>query len=166
MKNGWREKHSLYAEEIVRFKSGPAHQDLIVVNYIRLKTITLTRDVRGLGHTTATVKLYSSDLSKAEEISLLVDTGSTYTWVSRDMLKKLGIEAKTVRKFKTIDGRLLERKVGEVVIECIKEKATTMVVFAEKGDAEVLGVYTLEGLGLEVDPITKQLKKAEVLLAL
>jgi len=119
-----------------------------------------------LGHTTATVKLYSSDLSKVEEISLLVDTGSTYTWVSKDMLKKLGIEAKTVRKFKTIDGRLLKRKVGEVVIECIGEKTTTMVVFAEKGDAEVLGVYTLEGLGLEVDPVTKQLKKAEVLLAL
>jgi len=124
------------------------------------------RDVTSLGHTTATVKLYSSDLSKVEEISLLVDTGSTYTWVSRDMLKKLGIEAKTVRKFKTIDGRLLKRKVGEAVIECIEEKTTTMVVFAEKGDAEVLGVYTLEGLGLEVDPITKQLKKAEVLLAL
>jgi len=122
--------------------------------------------VPSLGHTTATVKVYSSDLSKAEEISLLVDTASTYTWISKGMLKKLGIEAKTVRKFKTIDGRLLKRKVGEVVIECIEEKTTTMVVFAEKGDAEVLGVYTLEGLGLEVDPITKQLKKAEVLLAL
>jgi len=31
---------------------------------------------------------------------------------------------------------------------------------------EVLGVDTLEGLGLKVDPITKQLRKAEALLAL
>ncbi|MEM4311153.1 MAG: hypothetical protein QXX95_02050 [Nitrososphaerales archaeon] len=48
----------------------------------------------------------------------------------------------------------------------MKEKATRMVVFAERGDAEVLGVYALEGLGLKVDPITRQLRKVEALLAL
>lgn len=45
-------------------------------------------------------------------------------------------------------------------------RATTIVVFGLEGDAEVLGVYTLEGLRLEVDPITKRLKRAEVLLAI
>ncbi|MCP8315744.1 MAG: retroviral-like aspartic protease family protein [archaeon] len=105
-------------------------------------------------------------MSKSEQVELLVDTGSTYTWVSNAMLKRLNVEAKTARKFKTIDGRLLERRVGEVIIECMREKATRMVVFAEKGDAEVLGVDALEGLGLEVDPITRQLRKAEALLAL
>jgi len=105
-------------------------------------------------------------MSTSEQIELLVDTGSTYTWVSMDLLKRLNVEAKIDRKFKTIDGRLLERKVGEVLIEYMNEKATRMVVFADKGDAEVLGVDALEGLGLEVDPITKQLRKAEALLAL
>jgi len=38
--------------------------------------------------------------------------------------------------------------------------------FAEEGDTEVLGVDALEGLGLEVDTMTEQLKKAEALLAL
>jgi len=119
-----------------------------------------------LGHTSAKVILRNPEVSKAKQIELLVDTGSTYTWVSSALLKRLGVEGKTVRKFKTIDGRLLDRKVGEVMIEYMDEKATTMVVFAEKGDAEVLGVYALEGLGLEIDPITKQLRKAEALLAL
>ena len=119
-----------------------------------------------MGHTSVKVTLHSSDMSKTEHVALLVDTGSTYTWVSSVLLEKLGIEAKTVRKFKTIDGRLLERKVGEVIIEYMDEKATRMVVFAEKDDGEVLGVDALEGLGLEVDPITKQLRKAEALLAL
>ncbi|MGB9622241.1 MAG: hypothetical protein ACPL07_00205 [Candidatus Bathyarchaeia archaeon] len=35
------------------------------------------------------------------------------------------------------------------------EIATTIVVFAEEKDFEVLGVYVLEDLGLEVDPTTK-----------
>ena len=78
----------------------------------------------------------------------------------------MSIESKTARRFKTIDSRLLERKVGEVIIGYIDEKATRIVVFADRGDAEVLGVDALEGLGLEVDPITKQLRKAEALLAL
>jgi clan AA aspartic protease len=105
-------------------------------------------------------------MSKSTQIELLVDTGSTYTWVSSIVLKELNVKAKTTRKFKTIDGRLLERKVGEALIEYMNEKATRMVVFADKGDTEVLGVDALEGLGLEVDPLTKQLKKAEALLAL
>jgi predicted aspartyl protease len=114
----------------------------------------------------AKVTLHSPDMSRSEQIELLVDTDSTYIWVSNVTLERLNVKAKTTRKFKTIDGRLLERKIGEVLMEYMNEKATRMVVFADKGDAEVLGVDALEGLGLEVDPITKQLKKAEALLAL
>ncbi len=51
-------------------------------------------------------------------------------------------------------------------MEYAKEQATRMVVFAEAGDAHVLGVDALEGLGLEVDPTTKELRKSEALLAL
>ena len=90
-------------------------------------------------------------MSRSEQIELLVDTDSTYTWVSNVMLERLNVKAKTTRKFKTIDGRLLERKIGEVLMEYMNEKATRMVVFAEKGDAEVLGIDALEGLGLEVE---------------
>ena len=46
------------------------------------------------------------------------------------------------------------------------EKATTVVVFAQRGNAEVFRAYSLEGLRLEVDPVTRQLKKVETLLAL
>jgi clan AA aspartic protease len=119
-----------------------------------------------LGHTSAKVKLYSPDLSKSEEVELLVDTGSTYSWIPKGILERLNIEPKGSWKFKTVDGRTLERKIGEALMECMGEKATRMVVFAEDGDATILGVDALEGLRLEIDPITKRLKKAEALLAL
>ncbi len=119
-----------------------------------------------MGHTTASVTLHSPDLSNSEQIEILVDRGSTYTWVSRVMLERLRVKGKTARKFRTIDGRLLERRVGEAVVEHGGERATTMVVFAEEGDAQVLGVHALEGLGLEVDPIAQRLRKVEALLAL
>ena len=81
-------------------------------------------------------------------------------------LEAIGIRPSKVRKLKTIEGKTIEREVGEATIECMGEKATSIVVFAEKDDVEVMGVVTLESLALEVDPVTKQLRKAETLLAL
>jgi len=57
-----------------------------------------------LGHTVAKVTLHSPDMAKSEQVELLVDTESTYTWVSNVLLKGLNVEAKTARRFKTIDG--------------------------------------------------------------
>ncbi|MEM3440098.1 MAG: hypothetical protein QXQ76_04425 [Candidatus Bathyarchaeia archaeon] len=99
-------------------------------------------------------------------LELLVDTGSTYSWIGREKLEGLGIRPMAKWRFKTIEGKLIERDIGEAIIECLGERATRIVVFAEGGDAEVLGVDSLEGLRLEVDPVTKRLRKAEASLAL
>jgi len=65
-----------------------------------------------LGHTMAKVTLHSPDMARSEQTELLVDTESTYTQVPNVVLERLSVQAMTARKFKTIDGRLLERKVG------------------------------------------------------
>jgi predicted aspartyl protease len=123
--------------------------------------------VVAVGHVTAKVRLYNpEDLSRRLELELLVDTGSTYTWVKRARLEGLGLKPTTKWRFRTIEGRIVEREIGEAVAECLGERATTVVIFAEEGDAEVLGVHAMEGLRLEVDPATGQLRKAEALLAL
>jgi len=99
-------------------------------------------------------------------VELLVDTSSIYAWVARPLLEELSIKPSTVRNFRTIDGRTLKREVGEALMEYANERATRMIVFAEEGDAQVLGVDALEGLGLEVDPVTRELRKTDALLAL
>ena len=120
-----------------------------------------------MGHVTARVKLYNLySPDKFIDIELLVDTGSTYTWIKRKRLEEIGVRPMDRRRFRTIDNRIVEREVGEVVVECMGKRATTIVVFAEEQDNEVLGLHALEGLGLEVDPITRQLKEVEAILAL
>ena len=120
-----------------------------------------------MGHVIAKAKLYNpGDPSKNLEVELLVDAGSTYSWIKRDKLEELGLKPMTRWKFKTIESKIVERDIGEVVVECLGERATTVAVFAENGDAEVLGVHAMECLRLEVDPVTKQLRKVEALLAL
>ncbi len=121
----------------------------------------------GVGHVVARVRIRNpGDPSRFMELELLVDTGSMYTWIKRSRLEKLGVRPMARWRFKAIEGRVIERGIGEVVIECLGEKATTIVVFGEEDDHEVLGVYSLEGLRLEVDPVTRQLRKTEALLAL
>jgi len=120
-----------------------------------------------VGHTVARVRLYNPrDLSRYLSLELIVDTGSTYTWIKRERLEEIGVKPLSKRRFRTIEGRIIEREVGEAIIECLGERATCIVVFAEGGDVEVLGVTALENLALEVDPVTKQLRKTEAILAL
>lgn len=119
--------------------------------------------VKGMGLTHVKVKVHGRDGST--EVQLLVDTGSIFTWLSSDRLNKLGVEPTGTRRFRTIEGREVNRRVGEAVLELIGERATQIVVFAEAEDAEVLGAYSLEGLGLEVDPTTKQLRKVGAFIA-
>jgi len=60
-----------------------------------------------------------------------------------------------VGRFRTNDGRVVERDIGEAVVECLSGKATTIVVFAEESDNEVLSLHALEGLGM--NPATQAL---------
>jgi len=120
-----------------------------------------------MGHITANVKIYNPrDESKCLGLELLVDAGSTYTWIRGSRLKVLDIKPAERVRFKTIDNRLIERCVSEAVVEYMNRKATTIVVFAEENDNEVLGLHALEGLRLEIDPVTKQLREVEAVLAL
>jgi predicted aspartyl protease len=114
----------------------------------------------------ATVALFSRDLSRREELDMIVDTGSFLTWAPEDLLSRLGHRPTEVRHFRTIEGSPVDRPVCEARIECQGRQASTFVVFAKPGDAQVLGAYALEGLGLEVDPSSRTLKTVDVYLAL
>jgi len=100
------------------------------------------------------------------DVSLLVDTGATYSWVGSDLLRKIHVQPSGSKRFRTIKGDILERDIGFVFVEYEGEIAPTVVVFAENDDASVFGLHGLESLGLEVDPVTRQVRKSEALLAL
>jgi len=119
-----------------------------------------------LGPTAAKVRIFSADRKMSSLVELLVDTGSTYSWIDADVLKELGIESRAVWKFKSIDGRMIERGIGDAYMECLGEVGPSVLVFAEKQDGKVVGVHALEGMRLEVAPATGELRKAEAGLAL
>jgi clan AA aspartic protease len=102
----------------------------------------------------------------SSELDLLVDTGAAYSWLPRKLLEELGVKPVRKGRFKTIKGEVVVRDVGYAFVEHEGEMAPTVVVFAEEGDESVLGLHALESLGLEVDPVTRQVKRSEALIAL
>jgi predicted aspartyl protease len=95
----------------------------------------------------------------------LVDTGSEYTWVPREVLHDLGIRPELSQRFIVADGRQLERQLGIAIIHAAGAKAPDFVVFAEPGDMVLLGARSLEGLNVRVDTQRKQLVPAGPILA-
>ncbi|MEM1553831.1 MAG: aspartyl protease family protein [Thermoproteota archaeon] len=119
-----------------------------------------------MGETYVLVRVRAVAGTEREEVRLLVDTGAIYSWISRKTLEELGVKPVRKMKFKTIRGDVVEREVGHIIMEYEGEEAPTVVVFAEEKDGNVLGLHGLESLGLEVDPVTQQVRKSEALLAL
>jgi len=107
------------------------------------------------------VKIKASNLMKPElktELELLVNTGSILTWIPGNTLDALGVKPRGVRQFKTIEGKLIKRQTGAVIVEYDGIEAISEVVFAEETDGSVMGVTTLESLGFRVNPITGKLE--------
>jgi len=118
-----------------------------------------------MGHV-HTVVTFIGPTGKTEALSMLVDTGASYTWVPDRLLRALGVHRLRQARLRLGDGRVVRRQLGEVLVEIMGNRATTVVVFAREGDATVLGVHALEGLALEVDPAREALRPMDYLLFL
>ncbi len=119
-----------------------------------------------MGSFTAKLRVWNPAApQKAEEIEALVDTGAALSWIRRERLERLEIPAFKRMGFRAIDGSIVERDVAAVWVASNGFTAPDEVVIAERNDMEVIGVHTIEGLGLAADPLQKKLIPS-VMLAL
>jgi predicted aspartyl protease len=89
---------------------------------------------------------------------MLVDTGSEFTWISAELLRRAGVQAvKKDLQFVMADGRTITRSIGYAIVRAGGFETVDEVVFAQPGDLLLLGARTLEGFGARVDPRAKRL---------
>jgi len=98
-------------------------------------------------------------------LAFLVDSGAVYTVIPRAVLESLGITPTGERTFYLANGALIRRKMGEARITFRGESATCVVLFGEEGDNNLLGVTTLENLGLIFDPLRQEIMPLPMLLS-
>jgi len=107
------------------------------------------------------------DRKKSIEIPrILVDTGSEFTWINEDSLRKIGVgREKKDYTFVMANGQQITRAVGFAIIRLADTFTVDEVVFGEAGDLELLGARSLEGLNLRVDPRSRKLVAGGPILA-
>ena len=104
------------------------------------------------------------DRSRNVKTDLLADTGAIYTALPADLLHKVGVTPTGKRKFKLANGKVETYPTAEVFVEVDEQGVTSLVAFLPETATPLLGVTTLELLGLQVDPTTGKLKPLELLL--
>ena len=106
----------------------------------------------------------SSDKNREEELQFLVDSGANYTVLPKSVWKKLKLKPKRVAQFVLADGTKIERHIGECLIQLDLGECHTPVVLGEEGDEPLLGVVTLEELGLVLNPFNRSLHPMRMLI--
>ncbi|MDH7477766.1 MAG: clan AA aspartic protease [Candidatus Bathyarchaeota archaeon] len=105
-----------------------------------------------------------SDRSLRVELEFVVDTGAIYTVIPQSVAERLKLKETGRRRFKIANGDIVEYPVSEAYIIINGEGVTSVVAIADEKTPLLLGVTTLELLGLKVDPITGKLTPLELMI--
>lgn len=118
-----------------------------------------------MGHVNVKLKLANPvNPSRASiEARALVDTGATFTTIPREIFEKLDLRPTGRSRVRTAtQTESLEQSFASIEID--GNLTVTPVLISETLDKILVGVITLEALGLTVDPTSGQLKEAETYL--
>ena len=109
----------------------------------------------GLTYVEATV---TGPTGQSRQLKLMVDSGAAYSLLPTKTWKALKLKPKRTASFTLADGTSIERDVSECHITLAGEEGHTPVILGETGDEPLLGVITLEILGLVLDPFKRTLQ--------
>jgi clan AA aspartic protease len=115
-----------------------------------------------------TISATVSNLDKPEKkivATFMVDTGAAYTVLPREFVKKLHLTSVKTQDFGLADGTVVTRRLGHAMIEIDGDRSPSTVVLGEPDDSALIGVITLENMGLMVDPFKRKLRPMRLMLA-
>ena len=95
--------------------------------------------------------------ARRQTLSLLVDTGATYTTLPRTVAESLGCSPIGTRRVLLANGREEEWPIGLVMMTLENQELPTVCLIGPNGGPALLGAVTLEEFALSVDPVAKRL---------
>ena len=102
---------------------------------------------------------------KLESVQLLIDSGAIYSVVPAPVLQRLGIKPLQEQDFILANGDKILRKKGIALFRYQDRVGGADVIFGEEGDSNLLGAFTLESLGLTLDPLKRELRPLPMIIA-
>ena len=109
--------------------------------------------------------IVSGPSGASRTVRFLVDSGAKYSLLPYDDWQALGLTPLRRVTFVLADGTQIDRDVSECRIVLPQGEGHSPVILGEPGDEALLGVVTLENLGLILYPFSRTLHPARMLLA-
>ena len=106
----------------------------------------------------------SGPSGKERTVKFLVDSGAMYSVLPDDVWRELGLRAKREIELTLADGTPIRRQVSECHIALADQEGHTPVILGEPKDMALLGVVTLENLGLVFHPLKRELQPMQMLM--
>ena len=94
----------------------------------------------------------------AVTLRFLIDTGAQYSLLPNEVWRALGLASTRTLAFNLADGTRIDRAVSECRISVEGVDGHSPVILGEPGDVALLGVVTLENLGLVFNPFDRSLR--------
>ena len=118
-----------------------------------------------MGHVRIKVKLANfQNWNQAVEVEdALVDTGATFTTIPRSIADQLSLQAYSRQRTRTAAGSI-EIDQSYAYLEYDGHSTITPVWISDTYPGVLIGVFTLEGMALAVDPKNGRLVDSELLL--
>ena len=98
-------------------------------------------------------------------VKFLVDSGAAYTVLPQKVWKRLGLKPLETLEFDLADGTSVAREISEARFAFQGKQRTSPVVLGVGDDMPLLGVVTLETMGLVVNPLKRELVPIRAVLA-
>jgi predicted aspartyl protease len=98
-------------------------------------------------------------------VTLLVDSGATYSALPASVWRQLGLAPRREVGLHLADGTVITRGVSECTFEIAGGEATSPVVLGHDDEVALLGIVTLETLGLVLHPLSRRLMPMRLQLA-
>jgi len=89
----------------------------------------------------------------------LVDSGASLTVLPEAIWKPLGLKRRDHISLSLAGGRVVTRDIGQAEVSFEGKSVATQVILGEPDDSKLLGILTLEEMGLVLDPIKRTLSK-------
>jgi len=99
-----------------------------------------------------------------QPIDFLIDSGAIYSVVPRQVLQDLQIKPFARQEFRLADGSVIRRDKGIAFFRYGDRAGGADVIFGEEADSQLLGAFTLEALGLALDPLRRELTPLPMIL--
>jgi len=106
-----------------------------------------------MGYVRANVLIGSADGSVMKSVEFLADTGAYYTVIPPKLAEELNIKPSAKTKLMLADRRLVEASLSYAYIKILEREGVLPIAIMDVPEP-LLGVSTLEGLGIKVDPTT------------